>query len=174
MLGNFGFDTLVEKMSRRVAGRTSRRGALGRLGTVLAGVALAFGPHEYFSLMVLGLVASVVLASGSLLHAFGMILFGLILGLIGTDTNSGEMRYTFGMFELADGISFVIVAMGVFGLGEILSNLENENDRSTVMAKITGLMPTRDDFRRMMAPVLRGTAIGSGDCSCQWACLYFS
>ena len=128
---------------------------------MLAGVALAFGPHEYFSLMVLGLVASVVLASGSLLHAFGMILFGLILGLIGTDTNSGEMRYTFGMFELADGISFVIVAMGVFGLGEILSNLENENDRSTVMAKITGLMPTRDDFRRMMAPVLRGTAIGS-------------
>ncbi|MDH2327719.1 tripartite tricarboxylate transporter permease [Cereibacter sp. SYSU M97828] len=128
---------------------------------MLAEVALVFGPHEYFSLMVLGLAASVVLASGSLLHAVGMILFGLILGLIGTDVNSGEMRYTFGLWSLADGISFVIVAMGVFGLGEILSNLENETERSTVLTKVTGLMPTRNDLKRIAAPVMRGTAIGS-------------
>ncbi|MDQ1899563.1 tripartite tricarboxylate transporter permease [Paracoccus sp. WLY502] len=128
---------------------------------LLSSVALAFGPHEYFALMVLGLAASVVLASGSLLHAVGMILFGLILGLIGTDVQTGAMRFTFGSFELADGISFVVVAMGVFGLGEILSNLENEADRTTVLTKVTGLMPTRADLRAMLAPVGRGTALGS-------------
>ncbi|WP_374300823.1 tripartite tricarboxylate transporter permease [Paracoccus sp. (in: a-proteobacteria)] len=128
---------------------------------LLSNVALAFGPHEYFALMVLGLAASVVLASGSLLHAVGMIVLGLILGLIGTDIQSGAMRFTFGSFELADGISFVVVAMGVFGLGEILSNLENESDRTTVLTKVTGLMPSLADFRRILPPVGRGTAIGS-------------
>ena len=94
----------------------------------LAEVALKFGPAEYFSLMVLGLVASIVLASGSLLHALGMIVLGLLLGLVGTDVNSGTARYTFGLPELADGIGFVVVAMGMFGLGEIIANLEHEAD----------------------------------------------
>jgi len=127
----------------------------------LASVALSFGPHEYFSLMVLGLIASVVLASGSLLHAIGMIVAGLIFGLIGTDVNTGTLRYTMGMPELADGISFVVLAMGIFGLGEILMNLENEGQRSTVLKKITGLLPTRADLARIVAPVARGTALGS-------------
>ncbi|RZI41756.1 tripartite tricarboxylate transporter permease [Herbaspirillum sp. HC18] len=127
----------------------------------LAELALKFGPAEYFSLMVLGLVASVVLAHGSLLKAIGMILLGLLLGLVGTDVNSGTPRYTFGQAELADGINFVVVAMGMFGLGEIINNLEQEETRSLVMAKVTGLMPTREDFRRMAAPILRGTALGS-------------
>jgi len=127
----------------------------------LAELALKFGPHEYFSLMVLGLLASVVLAHGSLLRAIGMILLGLLLGLIGTDVNSGMQRFTFGLPELADGISFVIVAMGVFGLGEIIRNLEHEETRSLVIKRVGGLMPTREDFRRMVAPILRGTAIGS-------------
>ena len=94
----------------------------------LAEAALKFGPADYFSLMVLGLVASVVLAQGSLLHAFGMVVLGLLLGLIGTDVNSGTMRYTFNIPELADGIGFVTVAMGMFGLGEIIRNLESESD----------------------------------------------
>ena len=111
--------------------------------------------------MVLGLVASIVLASGSLLNAFGMILLGLLLGLIGTDVNSGVARFTFGLPELSDGINFVVVAMGVFGLGEIIANLQNEATRSLVATKIEGLMPTREDFRRMVAPILRGTALGS-------------
>ena len=89
----------------------------------LAEMALKFGPAEYFSLMVLGLVASVVLANGSLLHAFGMIIFGLLLGMIGTDVNSGVARFSFDVPELTDGISFVVVAMGVFGIGEIIGNL---------------------------------------------------
>ena len=112
-------------------------------------------------LMVLGLVASVVLAHGSLLHALGMIILGLILGLIGTDVNSGTTRYTFGFPQIADGINFVVVAMGVFGLGEIIGNLENETTRTTVLKSVTGLMPTREDLKRMAAPILRGTVLGS-------------
>ncbi|RIX99731.1 tripartite tricarboxylate transporter permease [Aureimonas flava] len=156
------------------AGRALATAALGSFfaGTVstvlialfapaLASVALSFGPAEYFSLMVLGLVASIVLASGSLLHAIGMIVMGIVLGLVGIDVNSGAARYDFGIPDLIEGIDFVVVAMGMFGLGEIISNLENENGRSAMMAKVTGLFPTREDFRRMWAPVLRGTALGS-------------
>jgi putative tricarboxylic transport membrane protein len=127
----------------------------------LADLALKFGPAEYFSLMVLGLVASVVLARGSLLRAIGMIVLGLLLGLIGTDVNSGVPRYSYGLPDLADGINFVVVAMGMFGLGEILVNLENNEKRSMLAMKVEGLMPTKDDMKRMIAPILRGTAIGS-------------
>jgi putative tricarboxylic transport membrane protein len=127
----------------------------------LSEVALKFGPADYFSLMVLGLVASIVLASGSLLHAIGMILLGLLLGLIGTDVNSGVARFAFDTPELSDGINFVVVAMGVFGLGEIIGNLQDESTRTSTLAKIGGLMPTREDWRRMIAPILRGTALGS-------------
>lgn len=127
----------------------------------LADLALKFGPAEYFSLMVLGLVASIVLAQGSLLHALAMIVMGLLLGLIGTDVNSGTARYTFDLPQLADGIGFVIVAMGVFGIAEIVANLENEATRTTMVKSVTGLLPTRGDLKRIVAPVLRGTALGS-------------
>lgn len=127
----------------------------------LAELALKFGPAEYFSLMVLGLVASVVLASGSLLNAIGMVILGLLLGLVGSDVNSGAARYTFDLPELADGINFVIVAMGMFGIGEIVRNLEHEETRSLVMKKVSGLMLTKDDMKRIIAPILRGTVLGS-------------
>jgi putative tricarboxylic transport membrane protein len=127
----------------------------------LALVALKFGAPEYFSLMVLGLVASVVLARGSLLKAVGMILLGLLLGLIGTDVNTGTQRYTLGIRELMDGVGFVTVAMGMFGLGEIILNLEREGVAPRIISKITSLMPTREDWKRMIAPILRGTALGS-------------
>ena len=127
----------------------------------LADLALKFGPAEYFSLMVLGLVASVVLASGSLLNAIGMVLLGLLLGLVGTDVNSGAQRYTFDKPELADGINFVIVAMGMFGIGEIIRNLEHGEDRNLLMKKVKGLMLTKEDLKRIVAPVLRGTFLGS-------------
>ena len=126
----------------------------------LAELALKFGPAEYFSLMTLGLVAAVVLAHGSLLKAIGMTVLGLLLGLIGTDVNSGMARYTFDLPELADGINFVIVAMGIYGLGEVIRNLEDKDARSIVMKKVTGLMPTMDDLKRCTAPILRGTGIG--------------
>jgi TctA family transporter len=127
----------------------------------LAAVALKFGPAEFFSLMVLGLLASIVLARGSLLHAAGMVVLGLLLGLVGTDVNSGILRFTFDIPRLADGIGFVVVAMGMFGLAEITRNLENEEDRSMVVNKVTSLMPTREDWKRMVGPILRGTGIGS-------------
>ena len=127
----------------------------------LAEIALKFGPADYFSLMVLGLIAAVVLAQGSLLHAVGMVVLGLLLGLIGTDVNSGIERFSFDIPELADGVGFVVVAMGMFGLGEIIRNLENEKLGSEIVTKISSLMPTKEDWKRMMWPILRGTAIGS-------------
>lgn len=127
----------------------------------LADLALKFGPAEYFSLMVLGLVASVVLASGSLLNAIGMVVLGLLLGLVGSDVNSGTVRYTFDFPQLADGINFVIVAMGMYGIGEIIRNLEHESTRTVLMKKLSGLMLTKEDFKRVIAPVLRGTFLGS-------------
>jgi TctA family transporter len=127
----------------------------------LANMALKFNPPEYFSLMVLGLVACIVLARGSLLKTVGMTVLGLLLGLIGADVNSGDRRYTFGITELTDGIGFVVVAMGMFGIGEIILNLEREVAVTVITTKITSLMPTREDWRRMIAPILRGTILGS-------------
>ena len=127
----------------------------------LAELALKFGPSEYFSLMVFGLIAATVLAHGSLIKAIAMVVFGLLLGLIGTDVNSGVLRFTFGIPELSDGIGFVIVAMGMFGIAEIVCNLEMKGDREVFTKKVTHLFPTREDFRRSWAPVLRGTALGS-------------
>ena len=127
----------------------------------LAEIALKFGPAEFFSLMVLGLLASLVLARGSLLHATGMVVLGLLLGLVGADVNSGAQRYTFDIPQMADGIGFVVVAMGMFGLAEVVRNLENENDRPKIVTKITSLMPTKEDWKRIVGPILRGTAIGS-------------
>jgi putative tricarboxylic transport membrane protein len=127
----------------------------------LAELALKFGPSEYFSLMVFGLIAATVLAHGSLIKAIAMVVFGLLLGLIGTDVNSGVLRFTFGIPELSDGIGFVIVAMGMFGIAEIVSNLELKGDREVFTKKVTHLFPTREDFKRSWAPVLRGTALGS-------------
>jgi len=127
----------------------------------LASIALKFGPAEYFSLMVLGLIASIVLARGSLLHALAMIVLGLFLGLVGTDITSGSERYTFDLPKLADGIDFVIVAMGIFGIGEIVANLENESKRELLAKRVTGLMPTREDWRRIIGPIFRGTVLGS-------------
>ncbi len=127
----------------------------------LAEVALKFAPAEYFSLMVLGLVASVVLAHGSLLKALGMIVFGLLLGLTGIDVNSGVARYSFGVPELIDGINFVVVAMGIFGLGEIVCNLETESEKTLAVKKVTGLMLNKEDFKAIAGPVVRGTFLGS-------------
>lgn len=129
---------------------------------LLANVALKFGPAEYFSLMVMGLVCSVVLARGSLLKAIGMIVLGLLLGVIGTDVNSGAHRYTFGVRELMDGIGFVTVAMGMFGIGEIILNIEREMLSGRTVMALSSMMPTREDWRRMIAPILRGTFLGAG------------
>ena len=128
----------------------------------LTELAFKFGPAEYFSLMILGLIGAVVLASGSLIKAIAMIILGLLLGLIGTDVNSGVARYSFDIPELTDGVGFVVIAMGIFGYGEIISNLSRpEDEREVFTAKVTGLFPTKEDFRNMIPAVLRGTALGA-------------
>lgn len=127
----------------------------------LTTLALKFGAAEYFSLMVVGLVSSIALAHGSILKALAMVVFGLLLGLVGTDIYSGVPRFTLGIREYSDGLNFVAVAVGVFGIAEILRNLENEKTRSVLISKVTGLLPSKEDFKKMIAPTLRGTFIGS-------------
>ena len=128
----------------------------------LARIGMSFGAPEYFSLMLLGLVAAVVLAHGSVIKAVAMVVLGLLLGLVGTDGNTGGARFTFGTVVLADGIGFVPLAVGVFGLGEIIANLTAPGTRrSLVQEKITRLWPTREDFRLAWPAVLRGTGLGS-------------
>ncbi|MGO1765702.1 hypothetical protein CAP48_00755 [Advenella sp. S44] len=127
----------------------------------LAEVAFKFGPAEYFSLMVLGLIGAVVLASGSLPKAICMILLGLLLGMVGTDVNSGVARFDFGVPELQDGIDFAVVAMGVFGLAEIMNNLAQKENRVNITDKIGSLYPNKQEFREAAPAVLRGTLLGS-------------
>ena len=133
------------------------------LGAPLTSVALLFGPAEYFSLMVLGLVFAVVLAKGSIIKAIAMILMGLLMSMVGSDIETGQSRMAFDVPELSDGIGFVVVAMGVFGFAEIIRNLENQDDRSRsiVAAKVTGLMPTMTDLKASAGAILRGTVLGS-------------
>lgn len=145
----------------------------GTVGTIiiaafappLGELALRFGPAEYFSLMVLGLIAAVVLAHGSVIKAIAMIVLGLLLGLVGTDVTSGVERFTFGIPELADGLDFVVIAMGVFGIGEIISNLERPDEhRETFVTSSRSLgiwRLSREDFSRAWPASLRGTALGS-------------
>jgi TctA family transporter len=127
----------------------------------LAEIALKFGPAEYFSLMVMGLAASVALAHGSVIKALAMVILGLLLGTIGQDLYTGTPRFSFGMTELTDGLEFVALVMGVFGLGEIVRNLEHEQTRTALIAKVHSLIPTREDIKRIIAPILRGTILGS-------------
>jgi len=170
--------TVIDGYQMARAGRAGPALAAAGLGSFFAGcvgtlilaafapplteLAFKFGPAEYFSLMVLGLIGAVVLASGSLIKAVGMIVLGLLLGLIGTDVNSGVARYSFNIPELTDGIGFIVVAMGVFGYGEIIMNLSKpEEEREVFAAKVSGLFPTKEDFKRIIPAVLRGTALGS-------------
>ena len=127
----------------------------------LSALALKFGPAEYFSLMTLGLIGAVVLAHGSLLKAITMIILGLLLGIVGTDVNSGVARFDFGIPELSDGIGIVSVAMGLFGFAEIVINLESTEVRELVAKKVKGLLPTWAQFKQAFPAVLRGTGLGS-------------
>jgi putative tricarboxylic transport membrane protein len=124
-------------------------------------IALKFGAAEYFSLMLLGLVSAIALAHGSILKALAMTVLGLLLGMVGTDIYTGTPRFTFGITEYADGLNFVALAVGVFGIAEILKNLEGDQDRTVLTTKLGNLWPSRQDLRRMVAPMLRGTALGS-------------
>lgn len=127
----------------------------------LASVALKFGATEYFSLILLGLVTSTALAHGSVLKAIAMIVAGILFGIVGTDVDSGAYRFTLGIVELSDGLSVVAVALGIFGIVEVLKNLEHGSENIVATAKITSLMPSRADLRAAAGPIARGSVIGS-------------
>src|SRR5207253_4249582 len=123
----------------------------------LAKVGQSFGSPEYFSLMVLGLIAAVVLAHGSVVKAIAMIVLGLLVGLVGTDVNSGVARYSFGMPELIDGVGIGTVAMGMFGFSEIIRNLEHGEEREVFTKSVTGLWPNWKDIKQALPATIRGT-----------------
>jgi putative tricarboxylic transport membrane protein len=129
---------------------------------VLGSVALKFGAVEYFSLIVFGLVASIILAQGSVLKALAMVTLGLLLGLVGTDVTSGVDRYTLGFSELADGIGFVALSMALFGIGEVIINLQHGEQRSAGhMDRIDNILPSRADLKQSAPAIARGTLLGS-------------
>ncbi|MEI8153898.1 MAG: tripartite tricarboxylate transporter permease [Hyphomicrobiales bacterium] len=130
-------------------------------GPPLAELALKFGAPEYFSLMLMGLVAAAVLAQGDIMKSLAMVALGLLLGIVGTDVNTGVQRFSLGITELSDGIGFIVVAVGVFAIGEIVANLGNPEERSVFTGKVKGLMPTWADFKQSVGPITRGTLLGS-------------
>ena len=160
-----------------LAGRAGAALGIAAIGSFIAGcfatvviaafaepltqVAFQFGPREYFSLMVLGLVGAVVLASGSLLKAVGMILIGILLGCVGMDVNSGALRYVFGIDELMDGFDFVALSMGVYGFAEIIRTLDVLGDREAKPVPVGRVLPSKNDLKISAGPITRGTLIGS-------------
>jgi TctA family transporter len=127
----------------------------------LTAIALRFGPTEYFALILLGLITSTALAHGSVVKAMAMIVTGMLFGMVGTDVDSGAFRFNLGMIELSDGLSVVAVALGIFGIAEILKNLEHLPESIAGTAKLTGLMPRREHLRAAVGPIIRGSILGS-------------
>lgn len=135
--------------------------ALMGFGPTIAQVGLSFGPADYFALMLLGLVAAVTVGGGSIVKGLIMVVLGLLLGTVGTDVTSGEFRYTFGFLELRDGVSLVAIAMGLFGIAEVVSSVREAGTRKiTEPVTMKSMMPTRDDMRRTVGPMARGSSIG--------------
>ncbi|WP_274629899.1 tripartite tricarboxylate transporter permease [Arvimicrobium flavum] len=134
---------------------------LAVLAGPIAHLAFRFGPAEYFSLMVLGLIGAVSLASGPLLKSVGMIVLGLLIGLVGMDVNSGVARFTFGAPQLWEGIDFIVIAIGIFAFSEIVGTLERTGNKDTLVAPVRSLWPTREDIRRMTPAILRGSSLGA-------------
>ena len=130
-------------------------------GPPIAEMALKFNSPEYFSLMMMGLITASVLAQGDMVKSLAMCALGLLLGVVGTDVDSGWQRFSFGILELTDGIGFVVIAVGVFALGEIVSNLGDPEERIIFTTKVGSLFPTRDDVMRSIGPILRGTVLGA-------------
>lgn len=135
---------------------------IAAVGIPLSEFALTFGPREYTALMITGMLAAVTISSESILKSLSMISLGVLLGLIGTDVNSGMIRFSFGILELSDGISFGIIAMGVFGLGEILWNfLHSRAPPPPARIKWKDLYPTKQELKSASGATLRGTVVGS-------------
>ncbi len=158
--GRAGLALAIAALSSFFAGTVATI-VIALLSVPLAALALKFTAVEYFSLLVLGLIAAVVLAHGSVARSLSMVLLGLLLGLVGIDVSSGAARMTFGIPELSDGLDFVPVAMGMFGLAEIIANLERPAERHVVHQTVRGLIPSWADLKQAFPAMVRGTALGS-------------
>jgi len=134
---------------------------IAMFGPPLAEIALKFGSPEYFSLMLMGLVAAAVLSPGDMVKSLAMVVLGLLFGIVGADANSGTHRFTFGIFELVDGIGVVIIAVGVFAVGEIISNLGAPEEREVFTSRMGSVYPTMPDLKQSFGAILRGTGIGA-------------
>lgn len=159
--GNAGIALAVAAIGSFIAGSFGTL-IVAAMSPLLTSVALSFGPPEYFSMMVLGLLMSVILSHGSVLKSVAMILVGLAIGFVGTDINTGVSRYTFGVSGLIDGVNFVTVAMGLFGVTEVIRNLEErQRDGEIELATVNSLVPSRAQMREAVGPILRGSVLGS-------------
>ncbi|MEX0730721.1 MAG: tripartite tricarboxylate transporter permease [Aquisalimonadaceae bacterium] len=136
--------------------------ALVLFSPAIADLGLEFSPADYFALMLLGLVAASTISGGSALKGLAMVMLGLLLGMVGTDVNSGVPRYYFGYFQLLDGVSLVVLAMGLFGVAEVIASINNVPARTSKERHVTmrSMLPTRDDWKRSLTPMLRGAGIG--------------
>jgi putative tricarboxylic transport membrane protein len=134
---------------------------IAMFGPPIAEMALKFNSPEYFSLMMMGLITAAVLAQGDMVKSLAMCALGLLLGTVGTDVDSGWQRFSFGILELTDGIGFVVIAVGVFALGEIVSNLGDPEERQVFTSNLKGLFPSKDDIKRSIGPIIRGTVLGA-------------
>jgi putative tricarboxylic transport membrane protein len=169
--------TCIDGYQMARAGRAGPALAIAAIGSFFAGtvctvliamfappiaeMALKFGAPEYFSLMLMGLITAAVLAQGELLKSLAMVLLGLLCGSVGTDVGSGVQRYTFGFYELADGVGFITVAVGVFAVSEIMKNLAEPEEITVFTGKVSKLFPTKEDMKLSIGPILRGTALGA-------------
>lgn len=160
LAGRAGAALAIAALASFFAGMVSNL-VIALTGPTLASMALEFGPTEYFALAIFGLVSATTLASGSALNAIGMTIIGLLMGLIGTDVNSGGQRLTFDSIYLFDGIPFVVAAVGFFAIAEIIGNLESPETRAQIQGKVSRLWPSKDDFKRCWAPVVRATGLGT-------------
>lgn len=158
--GRAGAALTIAALASLVAGIVTTA-AIAGFGPPLASVALAFGPAEYIGLTVLGLAGAMVASKGSRIRAAMMVGFGLLLAMVGTDVSSGQERYTFGIDGLFDGIDFVPLTMGLFGIAEIIANLEETGGRGVETTPVGSLWPNRDEIRRSWPAALRGTAVGT-------------
>ena len=157
--GRAGAALGISAMGSFIAGTLGVVG-LSLLAPPLAAFALKFGPSEYFALILLGLMMAVYLSEGSVVKGLIMAATGLILGMVGLDPVQGAERFTFGVSKLTDGLDFVVVAMGLFGVAEVLSNIEAPEVRDIFQTALKGLLPTREDWRRCWASVARGSLLG--------------
>ncbi|MDQ7990695.1 MAG: tripartite tricarboxylate transporter permease [Candidatus Dactylopiibacterium sp.] len=158
--GQAGVALGIAAIGSFVAG-TLAAGFMALFSPALADFALEFGPADNFALMAFGLIGAVVLARGEPLKAIAMVLTGLALGLVGTDVSSSQERLTFGAASLADGLSFVVVSMGLVGVSEIIANLERSEAEQNAQHHIGRLLPNRAELAASWKAILRGTGIGS-------------